>query len=90
VSGGETLNMQNESRFAICLTNEGYPVSLDLLKVYQVIDDDDAEQDGMIRVVDESGEDYLYDATRFLVVTLPSVDASRLLNALEAPAATSH
>ena len=80
--------MENETRFAICVRNAGYPVSLDLGKVYPVIADEGAEQDGMIRVVDESGEDYLFDSTRFVVITLPVAEAHVLLQAIEVPAAT--
>jgi hypothetical protein len=81
--------MDTETRFAVCVNHTGYPVSLDLLKVYTVLDDPDAEQDGMIRIVDESGEDYLYDSARFVVVSVPSVDANALLQAMEIPA-TAH
>jgi hypothetical protein len=77
--------MENETRFAICIRNAGYPVSLELGKVYPVITDDDAEQDGMIRVIDESGEDYLFDSARFVVITLPLTEAHSLLQAIETP-----
>ncbi|MEA2344091.1 MAG: hypothetical protein QOF63_2260 [Thermoanaerobaculia bacterium] len=78
--------MENENRFAICIRNEGYPVSLDLGKVYPIIADLDAEEDGMIRVIDESGEDYLFDGGRFVVITLPVADAHVVLQAIEVPA----
>jgi hypothetical protein len=80
--------MENETRFAICIRNAGYPVSLELGKVYPVIADDNAEEDGMLRVVDESGEDYLFDSGRFVVITLPLAEAHTLLQAIEVPAAT--
>ena len=80
--------MDTETRFAVCVKNTGYPVSLELRKVYAVLDDPDAEQDGMIRIVDESGEDYLYDSARFVVVSVPIVDAHALLEAMESPVAT--
>src|SRR6266508_1441737 len=50
-----------EYRFAICVQNEGYPVSLELWKVYRIIPDKTAAEHHLVRVVDESGEDYLYD-----------------------------
>ena len=81
--------MENETRFAICVRNTGYPVSLELGKVYPVIADEDAAEDGMIRVVDESGEDYLFDSTRFVVITLPVTDAHVVLQAIEVPTPTS-
>jgi len=57
-------------RFAICLKNRG---SEDLIvrKVYQVLPDERAEQQGLLRVIDESGEDYLYPAGYFYVLELP-------------------
>lgn len=58
-------------RFAICIENSEYPASLELLKVYPVLPDKDAEEDGDIRVIDESGEDYLYPAGYFVLVDLP-------------------
>lgn len=56
--------------FAVCVDNTDYPVALELHKVYQVLPDDEAAQDGDLRVVDESGEDYLYSAQRFLPIRL--------------------
>jgi len=55
-------------KFAICVANADYPVSLELHKVYRVLPDEDAERDGDLRVIDESGEDYLYPADYFLLV----------------------
>ena len=49
-----------KKRFAICVDNKDYPASLEFRKVYRVLPDADAEKDGFVRVVDESGEDYLY------------------------------
>ena len=50
---------------ATCLNNDGYPVSLRPRQAYPVIPDEQAEALGFIRVIDESGEDYLYPRTRF-------------------------
>lgn len=63
---------QKNVRFAVCVNNAGYPASLELHKIYRVLPDEDAEVDGDLRVVDESGEDYLYPARRFVLVNLPS------------------
>jgi hypothetical protein len=60
-------------RYVVCLNNEGYPVHLELRKIYEVVDDPVAEQEGFIRVIDETGEDYLFDASRFAPVELPQV-----------------
>jgi hypothetical protein len=59
------------SRFAICINNSQYPASLELHKIYRVIPDQDAEQDDDLRVIDESGEDYLYPADFFVLLDLP-------------------
>ncbi len=57
--------------FAICIENSEYPASLELLKLYPVLSDSDAEEDGDLRIIDESGEDYLYPADYFLLLELP-------------------
>ena len=57
--------------FAVCLNNTGYPVSLEAGKLYEVIPDAEAEKHCLIRVIDESGEDYGYSAERFFVLEVP-------------------
>lgn len=59
-----------KQHLVVCIDNEGYPASLEARKLYVSIPDADAEKDGLIRVVDESGEDYLYAKTRFKPVEL--------------------
>jgi len=49
----------NTPRFAICIDNSHYPAALELHKVYRIVADEDAVRDGDLRVIDESGEDYL-------------------------------
>ena len=61
----------NSARFVVCVRNEGYEASLEPRKIYQAVPDAEAEAHGMIRVVDESGEDYLYPADLFSAITLP-------------------
>jgi len=68
-------------QFAICLDNEGYPASLEVGKVYRVIPDDEAATHGYIRVIDESGEDYAFTASRFYVIHLPLAVRKVLLSA---------
>jgi len=58
------------TRFAICLKNKGCE-DLIVRKVYQVLPDEKAEAKGLLRVVDESGEDYLYPASFFFLIDLP-------------------
>ena len=60
-----------QSLFVICIENKDYPVSLEKRKIYEVVTDPEAEEIGHIRVIDESGEDYLYPATCFIDANLP-------------------
>jgi hypothetical protein len=68
-------------KFAVCIGNEDYEASLELHKIYRVIPDADAEVDGDIRVIDESGEDYLYPADWFVFIELPRALERSLLRA---------
>ena len=52
--------------FMICIDNSEYPVSLEKRKIYEVVDDADAAAAGCVRVIDESGEDYMYPASCFI------------------------
>lgn len=63
--------MTEHTRFVVCINNSGYAASLEVRKLYEVIADPEAEQDDMIRIIDESGEDYLYAADRFVFAPLP-------------------
>ncbi len=58
-------------QFVIYVANEDYPASLEKRKMYEVIPDPAAEKHGQIRVIDESGEDYLYPKEYFVPVSLP-------------------
>lgn len=66
------------ARFAVCVRNDDYPASLELKKLYRVIDDDFADEHGFIRVIDESGEDYLFPCEYFVRVSLPEALAKQL------------
>lgn len=55
----------------ICIRNNGYAASLEKRKVYIAVPDSAAAKQGHIRVIDESGEDYLYPESFFVPVTLP-------------------
>ena len=57
--------------FAICVDNSEYPASSELHKIYRVVPDEDAKKDGDLRIIDESGEDYLYPVDYFLLVDMP-------------------
>ena len=69
------------NHFAVCINNSGYEASLELRKLYEVLPDSAAAKHGQIRVVDESGEDYLYPASFFLAVQLPQSVAERVAQA---------
>lgn len=58
-------------QFAICIQNAGYPASLELRKIYQVLPDEKAAKHNLVRVIDESGEDYLYPQRFFVPIELP-------------------
>lgn len=58
--------------FVICIDHGGYPESLEPLKLYQVLPDPDAAKHGQLRIIDESGEDYLYFEKLFIKVDFPS------------------
>lgn len=60
-----------KKRFAICIDNTDYEASLIIRKIYEVIPDERAEKDDFFRVADESGEDYLYHRSHFILIELP-------------------
>ena len=68
-------------KFAVCVNNTDYTASLELHKIYRVLPDEDAAADGDIRVIDESGEDYLYPAEWFVPIELPQAIEKSLLRA---------
>jgi len=67
--------------FVVCIDNTDYPASLEKHKIYRVLPDDDAAEDGDIRVVDESGEDYLYPSSYFTPIEVPKKVEESLLRA---------
>ena len=62
---------QQSKQLVVCINNQGYPASLERRKIYLSLRDAVAEKQGLIRVVDESGEDYLYPNTLFRSIALP-------------------
>jgi len=61
-----------DDRFVLCIKNDGYQASLERRKIYRVIADSHAESKGMLRLVDESGEDYLFPADYFVPIQVPT------------------
>ena len=66
-------------QFALCIDNSDYEASLILGKVYRVLPDARAAQDGLVRIVDESGEDYLYHRNHFVFVDFPPSVKKKIL-----------
>jgi hypothetical protein len=71
--------MNDIPQFAICIKNDDYPASLQLWKVYRVLPDEKGERHNMMRVIDESGESYLFSTSYFVSVELPQAAESALL-----------
>jgi hypothetical protein len=66
-----TMTIKASPQFVVCLKNNGYEASLEPRKIYQVLSDKEAESHKMIRVIDESGEDYLFPVSLFSPISLP-------------------
>ena len=70
---------RSPKRYVVCINNAGYPASLELRKIYRCLTDSTAARHGLLRVIDESGEDYLYPDSFFVVIELPRT-TERLLS----------
>lgn len=77
------MKIPGKTEFALCLSNEGYPASLETGKLYRIIPDKDAAAEGYLRIVDESGEDYAFAAARFYVLDLPQTVRKKLASELQ-------
>lgn len=66
------------TQFAVCIDNKGFEASLEIGKLYEVLSDSNAEKDDMIRVVDEDGEDYLFESKIFYPLMIPGELAAAL------------
>src|SRR5919198_2517704 len=65
------MKTTKSSPFVICVDDSEYPASLELHKIYRMIPDKGAQADGDLRIIDESGEDYLFPADYFIPIDLP-------------------
>ncbi len=65
--------MVNEKtyNYVVCINNTGYEASLEVRKIYRVIKDKEVENKGLLKIIDESGEDYLYPIDFFIQIDLP-------------------
>lgn len=70
-------------RFAVCVRNDGYEASLERNKIYTVLPDEEAEREGDLRIIDESGEDYLFSADRFVAIEVPAAVRASLRKAAQ-------
>jgi hypothetical protein len=71
--------MKPTKPFALCLENAGNEASLIVGKVYRIVPDPRAAKDDLVRIIDESGEDYLFDKTQFAFVDFPQAVRKKLL-----------
>jgi hypothetical protein len=83
------IDRRSQSGFVVCINNVEYPASLELHKIYRVLPDADAIREGDIRVVDESGDDYLYPVEWFIPVEVPRAVKNSLLRASKPKSACS-
>ena len=72
---------KTSGKFVVCINNENYPASLELHKIYRVLPDEDAAADGDLRIIDESGEDYLYPSSYFVPIQVPQPVEESLIRA---------
>ena len=68
-------------KFLICIDNSDYPASLEKRKIYELLPDSEAERLGHVRVIDESGEDYLYPSSLFIDAKLPKAVQAAVIEA---------
>ena len=73
---------KNFSEFVVCINNSDYPASLELHKIYRAIADKDTTDEGDIRIIDESGEDYLYPSSYFAPIQVSQIVEESLLRAV--------
>ncbi len=66
------------TQYVVCVSNAGYRVSLIVRRIYRTIPDRDGSKRGLVRVVDESGEDYLYPRALFVAIDLPKALGQKL------------
>ena len=63
--------MRTNNQYAVCIANTGYPASLEVRKIYQILPAQSGDEPGFLRVIDESGEDYLLPEGMFVAIDLP-------------------
>jgi hypothetical protein len=76
-----TTHVLSQTLFAVCINNTDYRASLELRKIYQILPDAEASHQQLLRVIDESGEDYLFPESYFVLIDLPQTVKEALLKA---------
>ena len=76
-----TVSTASVTKLAVCVANTGYEASLERRKIYSLLADSEAKKHKLVRVIDESGEDYLYPDSFFVAVTLPPATRQAVLAA---------
>jgi hypothetical protein len=72
---------KKRQQFAVCVRNDEYPASLEVRKIYEVLPDEKAAKHAMVRIIDESGEDYLYPQDFFVPIEIPEAAETVFLKA---------
>ena len=75
--------LSQPNQFAVCLDNKGYEASLEIGKIYRMIVDEAASVNELVRIIDESGEDYAFSANRFCPIEVPQPVEEVLLAACQ-------
>jgi hypothetical protein len=75
------MSKSQAKHLVVCVSNDGYPASLERRKIYVAIRDAGAEKQSLLRIIDESGEDYLYPKALFREIALPQSVARAVLAA---------
>lgn len=78
---GSSAETRRSPAHFVCVRNKYYAASLEVRKIYQTLADDQAQKHGHLRVIDESGEDYLYPADYFVPIKLPQSAEKAVLQA---------
>jgi hypothetical protein len=76
------IDQSTVNQFAVCLDNQGYEASLEVGKIYCVINDEQVKASGLIRIIDESGEDYAFSSSRFYPIEVPKAVEEVLITSL--------
>ena len=76
-----STDMKGDLQFAVCISNKGYAASLEVRKIYRLIPDKAGAKNGLVRVIDEMGEDYLFPEEYFVALRLPLAAERAVLRA---------